>query len=287
MLRGRSEAVAVLAGSGTPASPRELVAELSAIYQEAVSLGLKPAPAPLPKAGLALPAWACTLATWLVLLAPLGGRILGSDDGAPSPKQVDPHTAVVQAIEKSLAPAAPGEERTEEDIFYDNPVRPRARWSVAKPEAAPSVPLVAVKPATPDDVARALIDGQRLLLPYQQTTVDTLIAVPVEGKDGSGLMIYDGRNRRVLERQVLLPAQRPEAKSWFELEKLKVFYAGTPPPPEPPPPKPVVDPQKPRDTSDLPEREVRRGAYQETPMPAEQKATNAQPLSEALDKMSP
>jgi len=49
----------------------------------------------------------------------------------------------------------------------------------------------------------------------------------------------------------------------------------------------VVDPQKPRDTSDLPEREVRRGAYQDVPQGAEQKATNAQPLSEALDTMTP
>lgn len=288
VLRGQSEAATLLAAPGSPMAQRDLLAELSAIYQEAAGLALKPAPAPLPTAGFALPVWFCTVFVWLmVLVVPLGGRLRQAVDGKPVVAPVDPHTAVVRAIEKSLTPAAPGEERTLEDVFYDNPVSPRARWSVARPEAAPSVPLVAVKPATPDDVARALIDGQRLLLPYQQSTVDALIAVPVGEKDGSGIMLYDGRNRRVLERQVLLPAQRPAEKSWFEIEQLKVFYAGKPPPPPPPPPKPVVDPQKPRDTSDLPEREVRRGAYQDTPIPADQKATNAQPLSEALDTMAP
>ncbi|MFT3867378.1 MAG: hypothetical protein QM715_02660 [Nibricoccus sp.] len=288
LLRGQNEAATLLAGAGKPVSQRDLINELSAIYHEAAGLALKPAPAPLPAAGLALPAWFCAVFVWLlVLLVPVGGRIQQAFTAKSEIAPVDPQTAVLRAIEKSLTPAAPGEERTLEDVFYDSPVSPRARWSVARPAAAPSVPLMDVKPATPDDVARALIDGQRLLLPYQQSTVDALIAVPVGGKDGSGIMLYDGRNRRVLERQVLLPRERPAEKSWFEIEKLKVFYAGPPPPVPPPPPKPVVDPQKPRDTSDLPEREVRRGAYQETPMPADQKATNAQPLSEALDTMAP
>jgi len=126
-----------------------------------------------------------------------------------------------------------------------------------------------------------------LLLPYQQNSVDALIAVPVGSSDGSGLMLYDGRNRRVIARQVLQPTQLPADRSWFEVDKLKVFYVGALPHPLPPPPKPALDPQKPVDTSDLPEREVRRGAYQAAPQAAEQKATNAQPLSDALDTMNP
>lgn len=288
VLRGQNEAAAALATAGTPANPLALMGELSSIYREVAALGLKPAPAPLPTAGLVLPAWFCALIAWLVLsVVPFVGRMQRAADSPANTVPVDPHTAAVQAIENALKPAAPGEERTAEDFFFENPASPRARWNLARPEAVSSMPLAAVKPATPDDVARALIEGQRLLLPYQQSTVDTLIAVPVDGKDSSALMLYDGRNRRVLERQVLLPAQRPVDKTWFEIDSLKVFYVGTPPPTPPPPPKPEVDPQKPRDTSDLPEREVLHGAYQETPMPAEQKATNAQPLSDALDKMSP
>jgi hypothetical protein len=100
-------------------------------------------------------------------------------------------------------------------------------------------------------------------------------------------MLYDGRHRRIIKRQVLLPSQIPESKSWFEVDKLKVFYAGPAPALPSPPPKPIVDPQKPIDTSDLPEREIRRGTYRNDPEGAEQKATNAQPLSDALDKMAP
>lgn len=287
LARPRQEAASVLSAASAPATVQALAAELSGICHEAVSLGLRPAPAPLPVPGWALPAWSCAALAWLVLLAPLAGHLRPREDTAARSAPVDARAAAAQAIEQAMKPAAPGEERTVEDVFYDNPVSPRARWQAPRPETAPAFPLAAVKPATPDDVARALIDGQRLLLPYQQSTVDALIAVPLEGKDGSGLMLYDGRNRRIIERQVLLPAEKPAAQSWLEIEKLKVFYAGNPPPaPQPPPPRPV-DPEKPRDTSDLPEREVRRGAYQETSTPAEQKPTNAQPLSDALDTMTP
>jgi len=259
--------------------------ELAAIRTEIAGLALKPVLPALPKAGLVLPAWAVTLASWALAVIVLVTSYWNPFATAPAP--VDPRAAAAEAIEKAMAAGAGEVERTAEDIFYDNPTKPRARWNVARPEAAAVVPFARVKPASPDDVAMALIEGQKLLLPYQQDTVDALIAVPVEGKKGSGLMLYDGRNRRVIERQVLLPAQLPADKSWFEVDKLKVFYAGAPAPTPPPPPKQAVDPQKPVDTSDMSEREVRRGAYQATPPRAEQKSTNAQPLSDALDTMSP
>jgi hypothetical protein len=259
--------------------------ELAAIRAEVAKLALKPVSRPLPKAGRVLPAWAGTLASWV-----LAGMVLVTSYWKPfakTPAPVDPKAAAAEAIEKALKPGEGEVVRTVEDIFYDNPTKPRTRWDEARPVDAQVVPFAQIKPASPDDVAMALIEGQRLLLPYQQSTVDALIAVPVQGKQGSGLMLYDGRNRRVIERQVLSPAHLPADKSWFEVDKLMVFYAGAPPPPPPPPPKRVIDPQKPVDTSDMPEREVRRGAYQATPPSAEQKSTNAQPLSDALDTMAP
>lgn len=260
-------------------------AELAAIRVEVAGLALKPESQRWPKARLLLPAWAGTLAGWA-----LAGFVLVAGYWKPfatRPAPNDSKAAAAEAIGKAMKSGVAEVERTAEDIFYDNPTKPRMRWDVARPADAPVAPLAKVKPASPDDVAMALIEGQRLLLPYQLSTVDALIAVPVQGKNGTGLMLYDGRNRRVIERQVLLPAQLPADKSWFEVDNLKVFYAGAPPPPPPPPPKRVVDPQKPVDTSDMPEREVRRGMYQAVPPSAEQKSTNAQPLSDGLDTMSP
>jgi hypothetical protein len=280
------EAIAAL---GTEAiAPRSAAVrdELAAISTEVAGLVLNPLPPPLPKAGRVLPAWAGALAGWSLAVLVLVTSYW-KPTASSSTQTVDPKAAAAEAIEKALKAGAGEVQRTAEDDFYDNPTKPRARWNVARPAEAPAVPLAKVKPASPDDVAMALIEGQRLLLPYQQSTVDSLIAVPVEGKSGSGLMLYDGRNRRVIERQVLLPAALPAEQSWIEVDKIKVFYAGPPPPPPAPPPKPEVDPQKPVDTSDLSEREVRRGAYQDSSPIAEQKATNAQPLSDALDTMSP
>ncbi len=281
-----AETQAALSTLEKPPAPAQLSDELAGIYKEARALGLKSV-TPMPRCGRPFKAWGYAIFSWLALMYPLAeGVFLQMRSPAPPP-ETDPRSAAVQAIEQAMKAAPPGMERTAEDLFFDNPANPRARWDVSRPDEAQRVPLAAVKPASPDDVARVLIDGQRLLLPYQQSTVDSLIAVPVEGKDGTGLMLYDGRNRRIIERQILQPSELPADKSWFEIDRLKVFYAGPPPPPPPAAPKPVIDPQKPRDTSDLPEREVRRGAYQETPMPNQQKATQVRPLSEALDSMTP
>ena len=283
--RCRDEARKILEKDNLPDKLHALSAEYSALNVEVAALALVPRPGPLPPPDRALPVWAGSCGSWA-----LCGLVFFFAYWRPagnSTDALDPAAAAAQAIEKSLSAGAAAEKLTPEDYFYDNPKVPRTRWKEAKPAQAPAIPVAKVKPATADDVAAALVDGQRLLLPYQRGSVNAPIAVPVKGKDGDGLILYDARNRRIIQREVLLPAQLPADKSWFEVDKLKVFYAGTPPPPPPLPQKIVVDPQKPVDTSDLPEREVHRGAYQGVILPAEQKTTNAQPLSEALDRMNP
>jgi len=283
--RCEQEAIAALEGESVSPTAAAISGELAALQADVARLVLNPAPPPLPRPGLALPAWLGTMAGWsfIVLLIVAGHW---TSHRAVS-LEVDPNAAAAIAIEKAMTAAPASEKLTPDDYFYGDPSKLPQRWNVAKPSVAPAIPVARVKPASSDEVAAALIDGQRLLLPYQQNSVDALIAVPVGSSDGSGLMLYDGRNRRVIARQVLQPTQLPADRSWFEVDKLKVFYVGALPHPLPPPPKPALDPQKPVDTSDLPEREVRRGAYQAAPQAAEQKATNAQPLSDALDTMNP
>ncbi len=280
------EASVVLAGEELMLKTGAISGEFKAVQSEVAALDLKPAPAPLPRPGLMLSAWFGTLAAWAVLLSLLIAGYWGQFNVATElPAEPKPDAAAV--IESEMAAGPADEKPTQEEAFYGDAKKPLQRWDVVKPARAPAVPLAKVKPAGSDEIAAALIDGQRLLLPYKQKSIDAIIAVPVGGKNSSGLILYDGRNRRVIGRQVLLPSQLPSEKSWFEVDKLKVFYAGAPEAPPPPRPKPIVDPQKPVDTADLPEREVRRGAYQNLPSSAEQKATNAQSLSDALDTMTP
>ena len=284
--RCKQEAVEALSGETIAPDASAISVALATVQAEIANLALKPAPALLLQPGLVLPAWiGGPVAGWLLAVLLLFWGYWKPHGDALS--AVDPTTAAAMAIEKAMQAAPADAKLTAEEYFSGDPRNPLARWNHAKPTAAPAIPVAKVKPATADDVATALIDGQRLLLPYQQNSVDALIAVPVGGANGSGLILYDGRNRRVIGRQVFLPSQLPSDKRWFEVEKLKVFYAGKPPPPPPPPPKPVVDPQRPVDTADMSEREVRRGAYQDVTPRAEQKATNAQPLSDALDTMNP
>ncbi|MFT3780824.1 MAG: hypothetical protein QM790_02340 [Nibricoccus sp.] len=273
---------------GSDAAPHghSLGNELARIRQEVAALAIKPAPAPFPGPGFVAPGWVGTGLTWSLFLAGLCFGYFRPTSVVEVPV-VDPKAAVAKAIENAMAPSAQEEKPTPEEMFYDDPNAPRVPWKVSKPASAQSAAITRLKPATSDEVALALVEGQRLLLPYQRSTIDSVIAVPLGNTPGSGLMLYDGRNRRVIAKSVVMPSQMPTEKSWFEIDRLKIFYAGQPPPPPAPPPKPVVDPQKPLDTSDMPEREIRRGAYQEPSPSAQQKASNAQPLSDALDTMTP
>ena len=282
------EARIALAGEDLALTAVAISGELDAILANVAQLDLKPAPAPLARPGFILPVWIGTFAGWAMLMTLL---IAGHwNHFKAKPEAIpEPSTTAAMAIEKAMTAAPADVTPTAEERFFSDSKKPLERWSVAKPATAPVVPLAKVKSAGSDEVAAALIDGQRLLLAYQQSSIDAIIAVPVGGTGAKspGLMLYDGRNRRVIGHQVLLPSQLPVEKSWFEVNKLKVFYVGAPSPAPPLPPKPAMDPYVPVDTADSPEREVRRGAYQNIPVVAEQKTTNAQPLSEALDTMTP
>ena len=169
-------------------SAQALSGELAAICIEVAKLGLKPPPPPLPKPGLALPAWSGSLASWAMFIVALAvGYWKPSESSAKM--TLDPKTVAIQAIENALKPAPPEEKPSAEDFFYENPTKPRARWNMAKPAVAQTAPITKVQPASSDEVARVLIDGQRLLLPYQHNSIDALIAVPVGEKEGSGFML--------------------------------------------------------------------------------------------------
>ncbi len=281
--RCKREAGVVLVGEDVLLTVSAIGREFAALQADLAKLDFEPAPASTRNPGLVAPAWFGTVASWAFLLAMF---VLGHWNQFKN-EPPEPIPSAAMAIEKAMTEAPVDENSTVEDRFFGDPRKHLERWDVAKPAVAPAVALAKIKLSGSDDVANALIDGQRLLLSYQQNTIDAIIAVPVGGTKDPGLILYDGRNRRVIGRQKLLPAQMPSEKSWFEVDKLKVFYAGAPSAPPLPPPKPIVDPNVPVDTMDLPEREVRRGAYQNVTPVAEQKPINAQPLSEALDTMTP
>jgi hypothetical protein len=80
--------------------------------------------------------------------------------------------------------------------------------------------------ATPDQVAFALVEGERELLPYRRRTVQPLIAVRVPTETGAGLVLFDSREGTVAERRVYLIGQMPPTRSWFALDQNQVVYLG-------------------------------------------------------------
>jgi hypothetical protein len=104
------------------------------------------------------------------------------------------------------------------------------KWRFQEPAEAPALPVRGYARPTPEQVATALIDGQKLLAPYAPQTAQGVIAVPVATSDEPGIMLYDVKRRMLLERRIFKLEQLPQLDgSWHELDRRKILYLGEPP----------------------------------------------------------
>lgn len=105
---------------------------------------------------------------------------------------------------------------------------PLATWDV--PTTAVGEPLAprARVQATPDQVAYALIAAELLLKPYPAHGVTALIAVRVPAGEDVGLMLYDGKSRSLVGRDVFLVTAPPQSRTWHQLAGRNVVYLGVP-----------------------------------------------------------
>jgi hypothetical protein len=230
-LRSRAERCTKEAEAALPGdklrTPAQVAAELGLINREITNLALKPSPEPVYAPSDLRVGWLGSGVGWLLVLGGLGWSGWSHvPDAVPS----------AQALQLSDAPRAVAESEkpkillTPEERFFSDPRSVYVDWNFEEPSEAPALPIRGYAKPTPEQVATALIDGQKLLAPYAPQTAQGIIAIPVAASDQPGVMLYDVRRRMLLERRIFKLEQLPTAdRSWHELDRRKILYLGEAP----------------------------------------------------------
>lgn len=220
--RCQSELSAALPGAETAYSDM-LSWQLGELNWEIAEIPLKETPQLVAVPGRLAALWATSFTCWIIMLVVFGcavnsgiGRFRA--DGwifSAHGFLAGPHDAGTEVSSQNS------------DWSFGDPRRRRIDWDLPSPAAIPKVDPSKVLVATPDQVAYALVEGERELMDYRRNTVKPLIAVRVPSGNGLEFILFDGRDGTVAERHIYLLARLPPMRTCFELDKHKVVYLGT------------------------------------------------------------
>jgi serine/threonine protein kinase len=182
--------------------------------------GMVPVPSRLPAL------WITSIAGWLILVFVFGGAAVAGINRVRAG-----HWRFARILNGlSLPPAAEnhggGFRPPNADWSFGDPRRVRIGWDLPKPAAVPLLAVEKTLVATPDQVAFALVEGERELMPYRRGTVQALIAVRVPTPAGVGFVLFESQEGTVAERRVYLVGSLPSPRSWFALNQNQVAYLG-------------------------------------------------------------
>lgn len=215
--RCREEFLEVWRGKTVPV-PGEIADRLAKLNAEIAAVTLRPPPEIVRSPGRFAGVWAGSVACWLLLATVLGTAARAEIKRVRSAPQ-----AAAGGVAGDGTRATPGDEAGADaaapstDWSFGDPRDPRVALDIPKPASLPVITVDRTVPATPDQVAFALVEGERQLLPYRRRTVASLIAIRVPDAAGVGLILFDGRNGTVAERRVHLVKELPKSRTWIEL----------------------------------------------------------------------
>ncbi len=213
-------------GSDAARRPGELHAELKRINGELAQLPAPSRPPPVEAVSEASFTWISAITSWMIPLFLLGPAVGVHIVPAAEVNRGDQEVA---GSSPASAEVGPDGLSVAERRFFERPDRQYVVWEHTPPETAPAAPIMGTFEASPQQVAGALVAGQKLLLPYDLQSVNSLIAVPVSEDAELALMIYDGQLRALADRRVWVLKDRPEPRSWLAVNRYKVIYLGHPP----------------------------------------------------------
>ena len=226
------EAMAALPGD-VLRTPAQVSAELAVINREIIGLPLEPAPEAVATPPGVLLGRLGSASGWLLVMG-----VLGWTGWSHLPASVPTSVETEQAdsgVPGVSTPAAADDKKpkivlTAEERFFSDPRSVYAPWNFEEPLNAPSLPVRGYAKPTAEQVATALIDGQKLLAPFAPQTAHGVIAIPVPTSTEPGIMLYDVKRRMLVERRIFKLEQLPvDERSWHELNRRKVLYLGEPP----------------------------------------------------------
>jgi hypothetical protein len=151
----------------------------------------------------------------------------------PNPsQQPTPTPPTVRTLEPAIDAAAllaTGRYEMIDDGFgrqLRGPLRP---WTFFSTGTVRPVEIVAIASASPEQSAFALVSGTVLLQPYSRQGVRVLLAVRVPTTRGFGFVIFNTRDRQLVDDEVLLVREPLEDHTWYQFGRRRIVYLGTPP----------------------------------------------------------
>ncbi|HTO04296.1 MAG TPA: hypothetical protein VL069_11370, partial [Opitutus sp.] len=105
---------------------------------------------------------------------------------------------------------------------------PLQTWTFYAGDEIHPLEIIARAPASPEQSAFALVTGSLLLQPYPRSGVNVFLAVRVPTTRGFGFLIYNTRDRTLLDHEVLLVQEPLKERTWYQLGSRRIGHLGTP-----------------------------------------------------------
>lgn len=172
-----------------------------------------------------------TLVATLRLIAPKPVAVV---QPPPAPMVIQSR---VESLDSSLPPnlvadpeglLATGRYEMVDDGFGRRLRGPLQRWDFYAPAQVTRLKIQARASASAEQAAYAMVSATLVLRPYLRDSVAALLAIQVPTTRGTGLLVFNGRDRRLVDRQVRLVRGTLQERTWYELDGKRVLYLGAP-----------------------------------------------------------
>ncbi|MFO1452297.1 MAG: serine/threonine-protein kinase [Opitutaceae bacterium] len=230
-----------------------LIRRLEDLVREMSELPIDPRPGPLPtpprftglwgSAGAALLAVIIGAIQFIQTLDTADALTGAPDRAAPASPSSAPASAAGQPAFVTPPPGAAPGLYEEINVGFGRRIRgPLRPWDVPPDRVGRPVTVRRREPASADQRAQAMIDGERVLRPYPSKGIDAVIAVrvPAESRQDVGLMLFDAKMRSLVDQDVHVVDGLPDEGVWTRLGSRTVVYLSPPPPPPPQPTPPAA-----------------------------------------------
>ena len=154
---------------------------------------------------------------------PVQSAMVVPPSSAPAPTLwgVDP-SANIDAL------VATGKYEVIDDGFGRQLRGPLRQWTFYAKETIHPLEIIARAPASAEQSAFALVSGTLLVDPYPRKGVNVLLAVRVPTTRGFGVLVFNTRDRKLLDDEVLLVGEPLQAGAWYQFGSRRIGYLGTP-----------------------------------------------------------
>ena len=105
---------------------------------------------------------------------------------------------------------------------------PLQKWTFYSGDEINPLEIIAHAPASPEQSAFALVTGSLLLQPYPRSGVNVFLALRVPTTRGFGFLIYNTRDRTLLDHEVRLVREPLKDHAWYQLGTRRIGHLTAP-----------------------------------------------------------